>query len=127
MANFDFVLQSGAKLHMTSAESADAFALLRVVEKIKLGMFPGADLSSAIIASEEAEAIIFRCLKRADYEGARVVKTLMDDEALGDRFRTDYLETVSKCLEVNYGPFFQHASSKSKATAGTQVVSPESK
>lgn len=126
MSDTDFVLISGAKLHVTTSPFPDANALRKALLRTARGFPLGSDpmkmdlsvLKDVFIeaaASDEVERALFKCMERASYENVKITPSLFDDATLGEKARTDLLEIYWKIIEVNCGPFFLKAFSELKA------------
>lgn len=131
---------SGAKVMIGVAPFADAIALKNAIAKevakagISLDMDSQKDIDwSSIIsaglsvdASQEVNAIIFKCLGRCTYQGDRITPETFEPV----EHRQDYYDIVIACVKENLTPFFKGLLSKlteikARAKAGQAVKSPE--
>lgn len=138
MADQDFDLPSGAKLHVSVAPFQDAKgltkALLKATGGIKLADNPMEmdvsiikDMLVSAATSDEVEASLFRCMERATYDKLKITPELFDDPAIGEKARRDYFSICSKIVEVNCLPFFDQTLSTLKTFLGKTKNSPELK
>ncbi len=125
MSQPDFILGSGAKLHVTvsSFEDANALrkALLRTAKGVPLGADPMQmdlsvlkDVFIEAASSDEVERCLFKCMDRVSYQDVKVSRSLFDDPKLGEMARADLFEIYWKVIEVNCAPFFVKAFSAFK-------------
>lgn len=134
MSDQDFVLGSGARLHVTTAPFVDANALRKTLLKTAKGIPLSADPLSMDLSvlkdvfieaasSDEVERVLFKCMERVSYQDVKVTPALFDDLKLGEQARTDLLEMYWKVIEVNCGPFFLKAFSalKDRMASGPAV------
>lgn len=135
MAEQDYVLSSGARLHVTVAPFADANALVKALAKCAKGIPLGSNPMSAdvgllkdvlieAVASPEVDMALKACMGRASYNDMRIVPGLFDDPKAGDQIRQDYYEICWKVIEANCAPFFAKAFSVLKARLGGATSSP---
>lgn len=127
MADQDFNLDSGAKLHVTVAPFQDAKALSKALIKsvggvplsdnlMNMDMSVFKDILVNAATSDEVESALVRCMERATYNGIKVNNGLFDDPTMGDNARKDYFLICTKIVEVNCLPFFEQALSKLKTS-----------
>lgn len=119
MGDQDFILKSGAKLHVTPSDFKTAMGLVKAIQKATLGLPRESDASLAVVVSDEVEAAVHRCMARATYEGQRLDLGLFDDPTLGPRARQDYFDICARIIEVNCNPFFGKAPSTLKGPSAT--------
>lgn len=137
MSDQDFVLGSGAKLHITTSPFTDANALRKALLKTAKGLPLAADPMAMDISilkdifieaasSDDVERCLFKCMERTSYQDVKVTASLFDDPKLGDQARTDMLEIYWKVIEVNCSPFFVKAFSALKARLASGAATPKS-
>ena len=124
MSNHDFILKSGAKLHITTAPFEDAVALVEAVKQVTLGIDPGLELDSVILANPIVRKALYPCFKLAMYDIHLVSPLLFDDPKVGDQARSDYFEICSRIIEVTSKPFFLTIFSKSTTDLPTPNANP---
>lgn len=113
MANFDFILKSGAKLHVTTAPFEPAVSLVEVVKKAAAGMSSDLDVGNVALSSPEVRKALYEVFPWATYEGFKLYPGLFNEPKIGDQARGDYFEICARLIEVNTRPFFLKTSSKS--------------
>ncbi len=137
MSDKDFILTSGAKLHVSTASFDNANSLIKALARCAKGLQLKDDILKTDLAvmkdylveavsSEDVERALFACMKKASYENVSVDKSLFDDPKLGDQARQDYFEICSKIIEVNSGPFFVKIFSQLKERMTTAPAIPKS-
>lgn len=138
MAEQDYVLSSGARLHVTVAPFADANALVKALAKCAKGLPLGADPLKAdvgvlkdmlveALTSVEVEQGLKRCMERASYNDMKITTSIFDDPKVGQQARQDYYEICWKVIEVNCAPFFVKTFSALRARLASVTASPGSK
>jgi hypothetical protein len=133
----DFILGSGARLHVTVAPFEDANALRKALLRTAKGIPLAADplqmdvtvLKDVFIeaaSSNDVEQCLFKCMERASYQDVKVTRGLFDDPKLGESARADLLEIYWKVIETNCAPFFVKAFSALKARMASVAAAPKS-
>lgn len=136
MSDQDFILQSGAKLHVSTASFQDANALVKALMKAAKGVPLGDDLMKQDLtalkdvlieaaASPEVERCLYRCMERSSYNDIKLIPVNFDNPGTMDNFRADYFEVCWKVIEVNCRPFFDRAFSVLKARLGSATAAPK--
>lgn len=125
MSNHDFILRSGAKLHITTAPFERAVVLVEAVAEAARGKSPDLDTGNAVLLTAKVRQALYPVFELATYENVRIVPSLFDDLKLGEQARGDYFEICSKVIEVNSGPFFLTTSSKSTGHGDNPTKSQE--
>ncbi len=131
----EFMMPSGAKLHVSMAPFEDADELknailksangLKVTQEIlgidmsKLASDPGAltQVMGTLINAATSPAIkdaVFRCATRASYDNRKIDNALFDDPKVGEKAREDYYTICMRIAEVNVLPFFKKVFSRSR-------------
>lgn len=75
------------------------------------------DVVTALIASEEVEAVLWECMGRATYNGRKMSPETFEDAAA----RADYLPVVKEVLFHNLSPFFKSLGSLLPGRSGQAV------
>lgn len=125
MANHDFILKSGAKLHITTAPFENAVNLVEVVKRVSAGMDKSLDIADAALASPDVRKAIYEVFPWATYDSLKLYPGLFDEPKIGERARGDYFEICSRLIEVNARPFFLTISSGSTDLPKAPIESPE--
>lgn len=134
MAEQDFELPSGAKLHVSTSDFQDAKALTKAIVKATSGIQLASnpmdmdvtiikDLLVAAVTSDEIEAALFKCLARSTWNNIKVTSAIFDDPQFGEMARADYFIMCAKVVEVNCKPFFDQALSTLKTFLQKKNVS----
>lgn len=126
MSNHDFVLKSGEKLHITSAPFEQAIALTEVVSEVTRGMDPTHELDSVILLNPRVRAAVYPLLPFVMWGIHKLSVHAMDDPAIGDKLKADWLEIASFIIQVNSKIFFSLTSSKSTTPSNIPPGSPAS-
>lgn len=130
MADNEFTLDSGAKLHVTVCPFSDVMALQKAFAAALKGVPFTADPLSmdithlkdavlAVLESNAVEAALWKCLDRCAYNKERVTPRLFDDRP---EARADFYAICWKCIEVNLSPFFRQTFSRLKASGLTPAA-----
>lgn len=106
MANHDFVLKSGAKLHITTAPFRYNIKLTSVVKKAMEGREPEEKLWDFIIFDDDVVEALEPVFQTVTYNGIRVTDQLFDDVKLGEQATADYPEIALHVLNCNCTRFF---------------------
>ena len=113
MANYDFTLKSGEKLHISTPAFEDSVALIEAVKKVTNGMDPTLSVDDAILANSEVRKAMYPCFPYAMYGIYKLTVGIFDDPKIGTKARGDYFEICSRIIEVVSKDFFLNLSSKS--------------
>ena len=124
MSNHDFILKSGAKLHITTANFEEAVALVEAVKQVTLGVDPSLDIDSVVLSNPIVRKTLYACFPWVLYDIHKLSPQLFDDPRIGEQARGDYFEICSKIVDVNCRPFFLMISSKSITTSPAPLESP---
>lgn len=125
MTNHDFILKSGAKLHVTTAPFEQAVALVEVVQRVSVGMDKQLDVGMAALRSPEVRKAVYDVFSLATYDNIKLYPGIFDEPKIGDKARGDYFEICSRLIEVNARPFFLTISSLSTDSQEEIIKSPE--
>lgn len=113
MANHDFILKSGAKLHVTTAPFEQSVSLVEVVKKAAVGLSKDMDIGNLALSSPEVRKALYEVFPWATYDSFKLYPGLFDEPKIGDKARGDYFEICARLIEVNARPFFLTISSTS--------------
>lgn len=125
MQNYDFILKSGEKLHISTPEFEESAKLIETVKKVTTGMDPKLSVDDVIFADENIRKALYPCFKYAMYGVHQMSVALMNDPKMAMKVRGDYFEIGSRIIEVVSNPFFLNHSSESTTPAAIQRESPE--
>lgn len=123
MANFDFVLKSGAKLHISTAPFEAAVAVYESVKKATIGLDENVDVDVAL-SNPEVRKALYGVMPWSLYDTIKVSPALFDDPKDGERARSDYLEICSRLIEANVKAFFLNRPSASLTPPETTTPNP---
>ena len=134
MSNQDFMLTSGARLHITSAKFSEASdlskALLRSMKGVPLNdnlmkqdVTALKDMVIEAATSDDVERALHKCMERSTYNDIKLLPSTFDDPRLGDDFRKDYYEVAVYVVKVNCWPFFEKALSMLRERLANVVAS----
>jgi hypothetical protein len=126
MENADYTLNSGAKLHLSSAPWELVVPLWSAVKTVTIGKTDNPEVGHLILASAD----VTKCLKElypwATYDSVKLYPGLFDETKNGEQARGDYLEICEKLIEFHLRPFFLMTSSKSTDLKKAPTKNPES-
>ena len=126
MQQDDFILKSGAKLHMSSAAWEKVVDLWSAVKPVTEKYRDNPVMAAGMIMPDPGVQTAVRALfPWATWNNLKVSPQLFDDPKHGDQARMDYLEICEKLLEFNLRPFFLMTYSGSTATKQPTIENPE--
>ena len=125
MQQEDFILKSGAKLHMSMGPWEHVVALWSAVKMVSIGKKENPEVGSIILASPEVQKAVRDLFSWATYDSIKIYPGLFDEAKLGDKARMDYLEICERLIEFNLRPFFLMTSSVSTDSKKTPIANPE--
>ncbi len=126
MRQTDYTLQSGAKLHLSSAPWDKTFDLWSAVKVATLGQRENPEVGHLILASQDVQKCIREVFHWATYDSIKLYVGFFDEPKTADQARGDYLEICEKMIEFHLSPFFFKTSSGSTGSSAGTTKSPES-
>lgn len=126
MENKDYILKSGAKLHISDASWEKVVPLWSAVKLVTLGStLSQEEIGHLIMASPEVQKRMEDMYPFCTYENIQIIPSLFNDPKYGPALRRDYLEICEKILEFQLRSFFLRTSSSSTVSKETPTKNPE--
>jgi hypothetical protein len=124
--NKDFILKSGAKLHISDASWEKVVPLWSAVKLATLGSTLSPDaMGHLIMASNEVQKRLEDIYAFCTYENIQIIPSLFNDPKYGRALRTDYMEICEKILEFQLRSFFLKTSLSSMESKEIRTKNPE--
>lgn len=125
MQQADFVLRSGAKLHLSTAPWEVVIALWSAVNMSSIKTDDVMKKGLTLISSAEVQRCIKDLFPWATYDAIVMYPGIFDELKMGEQVRGDYLELSEKIMDFQLRPFFLMTSSKSTTSNETPTSAPK--